>query len=62
MSALGGRINAVTSADVQRVAKQYVPVDKVTVLVVGDLAKIRAGVEALKLGPSQVIDVSQIVK
>jgi zinc protease len=62
VSALGGQINAVTSADVQRVVKQYVPADKVTVLIVGDLAKIRAGVEALHLGPSQVIEVSQIVK
>ncbi len=62
VSALGTQINAVTSADVQRVAKQYVPADKVTVLIVGDLAKVRAGVEALHLGPSQVIEVSQIVK
>lgn len=62
VSELGPKINAVTSADVQRVARQYVPVDKVTVLIVGDLAKIRAGVEALHLGPSQVIEVSQIVK
>ena len=55
-------ISRVTSADVQRVAKQYVPADKVTVLIVGDLAKIRAGVEALTLGPSRVIGVERIVR
>ena len=62
VSALPGQINAVTAADVQRVAKQYVPADKVTVLIVGDLAKIRAGVEALTLGPSRVIGVERIVR
>ncbi len=62
VSELGPRINAVTAADVQRTARQYVPVDKLTVLIVGDLAKIRAGVDALKLGPSSVIEVSQIVR
>ncbi|MEI6813873.1 MAG: pitrilysin family protein [bacterium] len=62
VSELGPRITAVTAGDVQRVARQYVPVEKVTVLIVGDLAKIRAGVEALKLGPSALLDVSQIVR
>ncbi len=33
-----------------------------TIVVVGDLAKIRAGIEALKLGPSTVLEVSAIVK
>ena len=51
-----------TSADVQRVARQYLPVDQVTVLIVGDLAKIRAGVDALKLGVSQVVEVGRIVR
>ena len=62
VSALGAQINAVTSADVQRVARQYLPVDQVTVLIVGDLAKIRAGVEALKLGVSQVVEMGRIVR
>jgi len=59
---LAGRVNAVTSADVQRVARQYVPVDRVTLVVVGDLAKIRAGIEALHLGPLSVLDVSSAAR
>jgi zinc protease len=52
------RIMAVTAADVQRVAKQYVRPDRFTVVVVGDLATIRPGVEALKLGPISVRDLA----
>ena len=56
------KVNAVTVADVQRVAKQYIPADKATLVVVGDLAKVRAGIEALKLGSITVLDVNQIAK
>jgi len=56
------RVNAVTAADVQRVAKKYLPADRATVVVVGDLAKVRAGIDALQLGPSTVLDISSIVK
>ena len=44
------RIMRVTSADVQRVARKYVQPDKLTIVVVGDVAKIRPGIEALQLG------------
>ena len=56
------RVNAVTAADVQRVAKKYLPADRAAVVIVGDLAKIRLGIDALKLGASTVLDVSSIVK
>jgi zinc protease len=56
------RVNAVTAADVQRVARQYIPADKATLVVVGDLAKVRAGIEALKLGSVTVLDVSSIAR
>jgi zinc protease len=56
------RVNAVTAADVQRVARQYIPADKATLVIVGDLAKVRAGIEALKLGTITVIDVSSIAR
>lgn len=56
------RVNAVTAADVQRVARQYIPADKATLVVVGDLAKVRAGIEALKLGSVSVLDVSSIAR
>jgi zinc protease len=54
------RVNAVTAADVQHVARQYIPADRATLVVVGDLAKVRAGIEALKLGTITVLDVSSI--
>jgi zinc protease len=56
------RVNAVTTADVQRVAKKYLPVTRATIVVVGDLAKIRPGIEALKLGNITVLDATAIGK
>lgn len=56
------RVRAVTKADVQRVARQYVPEDRVLVTVVGDLAKVRSGIEALKLGEVSVMEVAQVVR
>ncbi len=50
------RIMAVTAADVQRVARKYIRPDRVSVVVVGDAAKIRSGIEALHLGPLQQVD------
>lgn len=53
-------VNAVTVADVQRVARRYLPDDAATVIVVGDLATIRAGIDALGLGPSTVVPVEEL--
>ena len=50
------RTEAVTTADVNRVAKSELRPDAFTVVVVGDLAKIQPGVEALNLGPVTVLD------
>ena len=52
------RIMAVTLADIQRVARKYVRPDRFTVIVVGDVATIRPGIEALKLGPVSVRDMN----
>jgi zinc protease len=46
----------VTSADVQRVARQYLQPGKMAVVVVGDVAKIRSSIEALKMGKVEVVD------
>ncbi len=62
VSELGPRLLAVTSADVQRVARQYVPIDRVTIVVVGDLAKVRAGIDALHLGDVTVLDVASVLR
>lgn len=56
------KVNAVTAADVPRVSRQYLPADRATVVVVGDLAKIRAGIEKLNLGTITVLDVNAVVK
>ena len=48
-------IEAVTTADVARVAKEYLHPDNAVIVVVGDLATIRSGIEALHLGPVTVV-------
>jgi len=45
------RIGAVTAADVQRVARQYIDPDHFDIVVVGDKAHIEAGIRALNEGP-----------
>ncbi|MEO5799174.1 MAG: pitrilysin family protein [Gemmatimonadales bacterium] len=47
-------IGRVTAADVQRVAKAHIDTGRLTVVIVGDVAKIRPGIEKLKLGPIEV--------
>jgi predicted Zn-dependent peptidase len=56
------KVRAVTKADVQRVARQYIPEDRLLVTVGGDLAKVRAGIEALNLGAVTVLEVGQVVR
>lgn len=55
-------VQKVTAADVQRVARRLIPADNATIVVVGDLAQIRAGIEALNLGPITVVDVAELTK
>ncbi|MHB1298262.1 MAG: M16 family metallopeptidase, partial [Gemmatimonadaceae bacterium] len=55
-------IGTVTAADVQRVARRYLPADNSLIVVVGDLATIRSRVEALNLGPATVLDVGAIAR
>jgi zinc protease len=45
------RINAVTTADVQRVARQYIDPDHFDIVIVGDKTQIEAGIKALNEGP-----------
>ncbi|MBM3908679.1 MAG: insulinase family protein [Gemmatimonadetes bacterium] len=56
------KVNQVTAADVQRVARQYLPAETATLVVVGDVAKIRPGIEALKLGAITTLDVLQVAR
>lgn len=56
------KIQAVTAADVQRVAAQYIQPDRFAVVVVGDRAKIEPGIRAANLGPVRVVTVDEILK
>lgn len=47
------RINAVTAADVQRVAQKYITPDRMAIVVVGDAEKLRDGLK--ELGPLEEI-------
>ncbi len=49
-------ISRVTAADVQRVAQTYLDPTRLTVVVVGDVATVRPGLEALALGPVELRD------
>ena len=51
------RITAVTAADVQRVARQYIDPDRFDIVVVGDKTQIEAGIKALNEGPIMYRDV-----
>jgi zinc protease len=48
------KISAITAADIQRVARLYIPVDNLTVIAVGDASKIRPALEAF--GPLEQWD------
>ena len=50
------RINAVTAADVQRVARQYIDPEHFAIVVVGDRSQIEAGIRALNEGPISIRD------
>lgn len=52
-------INAVTIADVQRVARAYVQPQNLAIVIAGDVAKIREGIEKLGYGPVVVFDLEK---
>jgi zinc protease len=53
-------IQAVTAADVQRVAAKYILPSRFAVVIVGDLKTIESKVRALNLGPVKVMSVDDI--
>lgn len=54
------KVQAVTPADVRRVASEYIVPGKVAVVVVGDRKKIEAEVKALNLGPVKLLTVDEV--
>jgi zinc protease len=59
---MAARVRAVTAADVQRVARQYLTPDKAHIVIVGDLAKVKAPIEQLQLGTATVLEVAKVAK
>jgi zinc protease len=53
-------IQAVTSADIQRVSQKYIQPGKFTVVVVGDLKSTESGIRALNLGPVKVMTIDEV--
>jgi predicted Zn-dependent peptidase len=62
LSRLAARVRAVTAADVQRVAREYLTPDRAHVVVVGDLAKVKAPIEQLGLGTVTTLEVSTVAR
>lgn len=54
------RIQAVTAADVQRVARRFIDPSRLAVVVVGDVKTIEGGIAALKLGPAKTLSVDSV--
>ncbi len=53
-------IQAVTAADVQRVADKYIQPDRFAVVVVGDRQKIEGPIKALNLAPIKIVTVDEV--
>lgn len=62
LSRFAAKIRAVTPVDVRRVAQRYLTPGQASVVVVGDLAKIREPIEKLKLGGITVLLVRAIAR
>ena len=55
-------IEAVTAADVQRVAQKYIQPDRLAVVVVGDRKTIEPGIRALNLGAINTLTIDELFK
>jgi zinc protease len=56
------RVMAVTSADVRRVANEYIRPDRSAIVVVGDRATIEAGLRALPVGEVELRTIEEFVR
>jgi predicted Zn-dependent peptidase len=53
----GAKISAVRKEDVLRVAKQYIDLEHLSIVIVGDRAKIEAPLKATGIAPIQLLDI-----
>jgi zinc protease len=56
------KIQAVTAADIQRVAKQHIQPDRVIIVVTGDLASIEGPIKAANLGGVTVVTADEMLR
>jgi predicted Zn-dependent peptidase len=54
---LADHINAVTRDDLVRVAKKYIDIDHLSIVIVGDRATIEGPIKATGIAPIQILDV-----
>jgi len=55
-------VQAVSAADVRRVAQQYIQPDHLVIVIVGDRKVIEAPIRALSVGPVQVVNIEDVVR
>ena len=53
-------IEAVTAADVQRVAQKYIHPNRSAIVITGDRKVIEPGIQALKLGPIRILTIDEV--
>jgi zinc protease len=51
-------VAAVTQADVQRVARQYIDPDKLAIVIVGDRKSIEPALKSTKIGDVVIVDIT----
>ena len=55
-------VAAVTKADVLRVAKKYIELDRLAIVIVGDRASIEGPLKATKIAPIEYLDIEGVPK
>ena len=56
------RIEAVSAAEIERAAKQYVTSDRFAVVIVGDLSKIEKPLRDANLGPVRIVTMDEVLR
>jgi predicted Zn-dependent peptidase len=56
------RVSAVSAAGVKLAADEYIQPDRFDVVIIGDRARIEAGVRSLNLGPLSIVTAAELLK